>query len=422
MRFRKSIRITKGIRINFSKSGVSTSVGWPGFSITSGTRGTYLNTGIPGTGLYDRRKISSRSSSRSSTNRSNHTELPTRTIELSCHEDGTIDFLSNGQKIYDQSTIRQVKKSPEYKVALVKLGQQRIQMYNEKIDGFIKVEQLSKPVYPSQFHFDQYHLMEVQLEQPQSFDVPKPTIDDTVNSLRVEAERNIQSFFPKKRRRLQDEYIENRKDESYKMALKEWGKNKMEYEAQESLRVGELNRTITAQFDSEKEFLGKLLDNDETTIDETISAWLSTVELPFDFEMQYSIEPTHIYIDIDLPEIENMFAKKPREMASGIVKMVDKSQKEIKEDYADCVFGLALFCASHVYEIALSIQDVTVSGYTQRRNKVGDLCDDYIYSFKFKRNEFCELNYTYPPDENCFLFENRCNQLASKEFKTIVPY
>lgn len=278
MRFRKSIRITKGIRINFSKSGVSTSFGGPGFSVTSGSRGTYLNTGIPGTGLYDRRKIISRSSRRSSTCRSNHPELPTSTIELSCHEDGTIDFLSNGQKIYDQSIIRQVKKSPEYKVALSKLRQQRIQTYNEQIGGFTKVAQLSKPVYPSQFHIEQYYLMEAQLEQPQPFDAPKPTIDDIVSRLRAEAERNIQSFFPKKRRRLQDGYVENRKDESYNMALKEWGKNKLEYEAQELLRIVEFNWTIKKQFDSEKEFLGKLLDNDETTIDETISAWLSDVE------------------------------------------------------------------------------------------------------------------------------------------------
>ena len=57
MRFRKSITICKGVRVNFSKSGTSLTVGPRGASVNIGKNGTYLNTGIPGTGLYDRTKI-----------------------------------------------------------------------------------------------------------------------------------------------------------------------------------------------------------------------------------------------------------------------------------------------------------------------------------------------------------------------------
>lgn len=57
-RFRKSIKIMPGVRINFSKSGISTSVGPRGAKVTFGPNGTYVNTGIPGTGLYTREKIS----------------------------------------------------------------------------------------------------------------------------------------------------------------------------------------------------------------------------------------------------------------------------------------------------------------------------------------------------------------------------
>lgn len=50
-RFRKSIRILPGIRLNLSKSGVSTSIGGRGATINVGKRGVRGTVGLPGTGL-----------------------------------------------------------------------------------------------------------------------------------------------------------------------------------------------------------------------------------------------------------------------------------------------------------------------------------------------------------------------------------
>lgn len=57
MRFRKCVKLCKGIRLNFSGSGVSMNLGIRGASVSVGNKGTYFNYGIPGTGLYDRIKI-----------------------------------------------------------------------------------------------------------------------------------------------------------------------------------------------------------------------------------------------------------------------------------------------------------------------------------------------------------------------------
>lgn len=51
-RFRKSIRIAKGVRLNLSKSGPGLSIGGKGFRVGVGPRGAYTSAGIPGTGLY----------------------------------------------------------------------------------------------------------------------------------------------------------------------------------------------------------------------------------------------------------------------------------------------------------------------------------------------------------------------------------
>ena len=58
MRFRRRTKLFPGVYLNFSKSGISTTVGVPGASINFGKQGAFLNTGIPGTGIYDRKKIS----------------------------------------------------------------------------------------------------------------------------------------------------------------------------------------------------------------------------------------------------------------------------------------------------------------------------------------------------------------------------
>lgn len=73
--YRKRVKIAPGVHLNFSKNGVSTSIGPKGAKVTFGRNGTYMNTSIPGTGLYSRQKIGGgigTSSTNYSTNGSNN--------------------------------------------------------------------------------------------------------------------------------------------------------------------------------------------------------------------------------------------------------------------------------------------------------------------------------------------------------------
>ncbi len=56
-RFRKSIKIFPGLRVNLSKTGASLSVGGRGASVNIGPRGAYGNVGLPGTGLSYRERL-----------------------------------------------------------------------------------------------------------------------------------------------------------------------------------------------------------------------------------------------------------------------------------------------------------------------------------------------------------------------------
>lgn len=50
-RVRKSFKIAPGLRINISKSGVSTSLGGKGLTANLSKRGTRITAGLPGSGL-----------------------------------------------------------------------------------------------------------------------------------------------------------------------------------------------------------------------------------------------------------------------------------------------------------------------------------------------------------------------------------
>jgi len=58
MRFRKSLKVTKGVKLNLSKTGASFTLG-SGLpvSLNVGTKGAFLNWSIPGTGVYDRVRL-----------------------------------------------------------------------------------------------------------------------------------------------------------------------------------------------------------------------------------------------------------------------------------------------------------------------------------------------------------------------------
>ncbi|WP_439560712.1 DUF4236 domain-containing protein [Roseinatronobacter sp.] len=56
-RFRRTMKIAPGVRLNLTKKGVSARVGPRGAGVTVGTSGTTVSAGIPGSGLHVSEKI-----------------------------------------------------------------------------------------------------------------------------------------------------------------------------------------------------------------------------------------------------------------------------------------------------------------------------------------------------------------------------
>lgn len=76
MRFRRRVTLFPGVTINLSKSGFSTTIGPRGASVNFGRNGAFLNTSIPGTGLYDRKRIGGKSRSTRQANSNGNPSSP----------------------------------------------------------------------------------------------------------------------------------------------------------------------------------------------------------------------------------------------------------------------------------------------------------------------------------------------------------
>lgn len=69
-RFRKSVKLMPGVRLNFSKKGMGVRVGGKHGGVSVGPSGTRVSASIPGTGIYYTEKIGSGKSKSKSKSRS----------------------------------------------------------------------------------------------------------------------------------------------------------------------------------------------------------------------------------------------------------------------------------------------------------------------------------------------------------------
>ncbi len=187
------------------------------------------------------------------------------------------------------------------------------------------------------------------------------------------------------------------------------------------VNIGSLACDLPADADWPAEIVNAAPDAD--AVEAAIGEWLDNLSLPIDFRVSFEYEDGALLADMDLPEIEHLPTRKAEATASGDLKQKDKTQKELKAEYARCVFGLGMFCASHFFSATPHMEKVLLSAYTQRRDSRGEVEDAYIYSVIFTREGFMKKGYqAEEPEAFLCRFKNRMNKGADGALKKIVPY
>lgn len=420
IRFRKSVKICKGVKINFSKSGASLSLGGRGHSLNFGKRGTRATVGIPGTGISYSTKVGGSKSSRKSTSSRSTVKVPS-SVSIHMNDKGQIRIEDSfGREITDQTILRKIKATPQYKIQKANLEKQRLEKIDEIVrnaeaenERFINIFELS-PIVDSLTDFKQ-RLSDIKIETflSELDEIPKPTEKTVRIELKNEAKENVSgSIF--QIGKLRKQYIEENLEQRLSEAIADWENDKLY--AEEECRK---------ECEKQKQFLTNLIDGDNSAVWEVFDDWIESCELPVEINIDYDWDNKNktMMLDVDLPEIEDLQVTKMTKTESGNLKEKKKTQTELKGEYARLVFGLAIFISANAFNTSPAIEKILISGYTQRRNKDGDISDDYIYSIKFDRKLFEKRDLSkVSPIDFCISFENRCNMTSTLLFKTIKPF
>lgn len=431
-RFRKSIKICKGVRLNFNKNSVGLSIGGKGYCYTINSKGRRTaHVGIPGTGLSY-----SVSSSRKRDNDYNKVEpkIVKTTINLKMDDNGKMTFYdSKGNEINNSTLINKIKSTPQYKLEKKRMQKkhdneilEEIKEYNNKNDEIININRLSANLIYSKTDFEkELQKLELKKYEKKIFNKTKPTKDIVKEELMQEAKKEIKSiaFWTLKSKR--DKYVAENLNNKLAERLKNWSEEKEKFEGNELKIEKEKNKEYEEEYVNSKLYLNNILNGDTDCIYNDIDIWLKELESPLEFDISYdySKDEKTLWIDLDLPEIEDLPNQKAVQMANGNKKIKLKTKQELNTDYKKYVFGLAIFMCSHLFNISPQIYNIVISGYTQRRISNGDIKDEYIYSIIFDRENIRKYNLIEDdPFEICMKFKNRCNITSTNIFKEIDPF
>lgn len=412
MRFRRSVRLCKGIRMNFSGSGVTMSLGMPGASITFGKSGAYVNYGIPGTGLYNRKKIAGPAhKSRQSRNISDTLLQYRYEVDIADNGQTSIEvYDSMGNRITNSSIISKIRRTSEYKAKVEELIRTKRDSINSQSLQFIRIYKQSEKLVNFDDIRDSYAKL-CNLPNPESyFDTPSPSENEVRVKLAKEAEVEIKSILFWTNTKKRKAYVEEKFPSAYQASIDEWNALKAEFiESELAIR------------NAEKDRIEKLLQTNITEIYSAIDEVLENITLPVDFSVNYEISDRVLYLDLDLPEIEDMPTEKATTLTSGNIRVKQKSVKELYGDYAICVCGMSYFFASLLFNTTPEIDSIVVSGYTQRENqKLGRIEDQYVYSVWFDRKKFGQLDFAQiDPVEMLYNFPHNIKLSKSLKLETI---
>ncbi len=430
-RFRKNIKIMPGVRVNMSLRGGSVTIGGRGASVNIGKRGVSTRCSIPGTGIsyseriyrQSARKISQPPALREST----RVEV---TIKLN-EETGQVEFSGNSSQYSEKKLAKIAWEQKSHEIA------QMLQEHIEKLqdDTALLTEIYLESPDPRSWGTPAYQPKRFAEAAPQK---PEPAVPPeqpvlVLTPLKwyhkivpggVKSLENINKTIQKKFREAQADWEQLRRDsaEKYRKAmdryltdLKSWTELKGEHDKREEILKANFDNNIRSNPEVMLEHLENQIKDAE---------WPRETFVSFDFGNDLS----QVYVDIDLPEIEDVPAKTASLSANGKRLLIkEKTKKQVKEEYSLHVHGILMRVSGIVFKTLPAANVVIASGYTQRVNKAtGHVNDDYILSAKILRKEYTRLNFSnlnnVDPVDFVSQSEHRRKLLQSGEFKTIEPF
>lgn len=364
-RFRKSISILPGVRVNLSNGIPSLTVGPRGASVSFSRRGTYANLGVPGTGLSYRTRLDR--SARSRSGGSNRTDPALR---HSLEE----EVLALMSAVHAITNIHELTPDPSWGTTLAEL--ESLYLRN-RMAPF----QRPAPIRPV---------------KPENQEMPaQPEENEGVGFLGklFESESARTARHAENLLRWEQEIADITRENAlqlqrYQQQRAAWAEQYANWQHEANEHAIKLK---ASQVDTAQQFL-----SDSAWFESVLSEVLSQTEWPRETLVEFEVKPEQsvVMLDVDLPEIEDMPDKIYSVNARG-TEIIEKamSQKAQRDNYARHVHGCLMRLAGIAF-YALPFDTVIISGFTQRICKrTGYLEDQYIISCRCDRLGIENLNF-----------------------------
>jgi hypothetical protein len=385
-RFRRSIKIAPGVKLNVGKKSSSISIGKRGASMNFGSRGTHANLGIPGTGLSYRSKIADYSQNthhkalrNADSSQSGKTEM---TVQISLLDDGSIVFKDKKGNLLPDELIRIAKS--QNKEFILDWLQQHCNEKNEEITSLINIH-LSTPPPDTEISFISTKFDKEKPNPPEKdFLAPKPIPPKKQEyGFLASKIRLIRDNIDKRNIKLQTKYneqlnkwkLEKEKIETgYENNYREYQKQLDEYKQQKS------------NFEIEQEKQRKLIEEDRFTNTDAMKQFLEevlhTIVWPKETLVSFDVnsEGSVVLMDVHLPEFEEM-----PEIQTKVNKrdfkltLMPISETQKRKNYFTHIHAIGFRLIGEVFVSLPSVTNIIFSGYSHRISKsTGKLIAEYL--------------------------------------------
>ncbi|NMT63440.1 DUF4236 domain-containing protein [Marinobacter orientalis] len=398
-RFRRTVSIFPGVRLNLGKRGVSVSAGLRGASVTLGRNGLYGNVGIPGTGLSYRErlleqdKVGTRKRSKAA---QPSPELPPLAGEIAQvrlnTRTGDIAILDSAGNDLGPEAFEIAK--THAREDLDNTLQQQVDTHNRMMEriGNIHLDTPAPDTFPAM------------VAEP--FEEPEPTEP----ALR---KRDWLAVICPARRKAFDESNERRRNR-YRQAYQQWQQDKVQQERREVARAG---------------IYEKAQRGDVTAMESVLDDHLLDIDWPRETDLSFELsgEGTMLMMDVDLPEIEDFPTTELRTYQRGVgVSVKELSDTASRKLYMAHVHGMGFRLIGEGFACAPSVETVVLSAFTQVTNAAtGRGEDKYLYSVKVTRQAWSQIHFgnlsEVDPVEALAAFELRRDMTKTGIFRAIEP-
>jgi len=429
-RFRKSFKIAPGVRVNIGKNGVSSiGIGPRGASMSIGKKGKYVNFGIPGTGLSVRERVDGGMTAREQQRLLREQEKLEKLermqealskVTLSLNDNGNLNIINSFGEPLSRSELKLMWEQHSDTI------RDWLESEMNNINGDVELLENIHLDTPKPNSKISYQAREFNEPAPKKPNIPPKPEAEKIKPL---------GFFSKFSKKKKKEYEKQLKEseEQYKIDLANWEKKK------DALLVKYKNalsdwKAEKQDFEEKETYYSKnfssLLQNDLEFMEAMLENAFSSLSWPRETLVSYEIDNDglSVWIDVDLPEIEDLPQKIATIAATGKkLNIKNKPKKQLQLEYAKHIHGIAFRLVGTVFATLPKVKKITISGYSQRLDKAtGKINDDYLYSFKVYRDNFEEIDFDslelVDPIDSLDRFEHRKKMTATGIFKRIDPF